>query len=176
MNPKRMTRYGLTVLMIFTIFISSGSLFPASSTKKKSKIDRIVVIKHRRQLIVYSKGIPLKTYRIALGKQPLGKKRFEGDMKTPEGTYYIDSKNPNSQYHKNLGISYPNREDQANARNHGRSAGGQIKIHGLKNGREFWGRLHRLFDWTRGCIAVTNEEIDELYQTVPIGTLIEIRK
>lgn len=112
----------------------------------------------------------VKTYRISLGKNPVGHKQHQGDGKTPEGLYYINAKNPNSQFHLNLGISYPNNEDRRNSSD----PGGDIKIHGLKNGNGFIGKFHRLLDWTNGCIAVTNEEMEELYEAVPIGTAIEI--
>jgi murein L,D-transpeptidase YafK len=132
------------------------------------------VIKHKRRLIVFSKGEKLKTYKIALSKNPKGKKRFEGDMKTPEGIYFINDKNPNSGYHKNLGISYPNNSDIEYSRKHNQSPGGLIKIHGLKNGYGFIGKFHRITNWTLGCIAMTNMEVDELYENVAIGTEIEI--
>ena len=112
---------------------------------------------------VYNKSTLVKTYKISLGKQPLGHKQFEGDNKTPEGIYYINGKNPNSLYHKNLGISYPNKHDKSFAKKHGKSAGGLIKIHGLPNGKGKIGKLHLMYDWTAGCIAVTNKEIDEIY-------------
>jgi murein L,D-transpeptidase YafK len=142
---------------------------------KGSKIDSIVVIKSKRQLLAYSKGNLLKIYKIALGREPIGPKQFEGDRKTPEGVYYINDKNPNSGWHKNLGISYPNQKDIKNANKKGKSAGGNIKIHGLQNGKGYIGKLHRLQDWTLGCIAVTNEEIDELYYATTIGCRIEIK-
>jgi len=125
---------------------------------------------------VYSGGSLVKTFAISLGRNPIGDKEFEGDKKTPEGKYIIDTKNSESGYHKNLGISYPNESDIENAKIIGKPTGGDIKIHGLKNKLGFIGKFHRWFDWTMGCIAVTNEEIDELFATVPIGTKIEIRK
>ncbi len=125
-------------------------------------------------MFVYSKGKLLKTYRVSLGKVK-GKKRFEGDSKTPEGVYYIDSKNSKSQFYLNLGISYPNKGDTRYARKFGKSPGGLIKIHGLKNGLGFIGKFHRFFDWTRGCIALTNKEIKELYKATPVGTQIIIK-
>jgi murein L,D-transpeptidase YafK len=117
----------------------------------------------------------IKSYKISLGLVPKGHKEYEGDKKTPEGLYFINDKNPNSGYHKNLGISYPNEQDIKHAESIGKSPGGLIKIHGIKNGFAWIGRFHLLFDWTLGCIAVTNREIDELYENVEIGTPIEIR-
>jgi len=138
-------------------------------------IDNIVIYKSKRQLLVYSDGQLLKTYKISLGRQPVGSKEFEGDKKTPEGVYFINDKSLNSRYHKNLGISYPDQDDINNANQLGKSAGGNIKIHGLRNKMGFVGKFHRWFDWTLGCIAVTNEEIDELYKATTIGTRIEIK-
>jgi murein L,D-transpeptidase YafK len=137
-------------------------------------ITKIVVIKSKRTLEVYSGSVLLKTYFIALGKQPAGKKESAGDNKTPEGIYSINAKNAGSGFHKNLGISYPNAHDIALSKKKKRSTGGEIKIHGLKNGIGFIGKFHRLRDWTAGCIAVTNDEIDELYAHVRLGTPIVI--
>ncbi|MGX3045979.1 L,D-transpeptidase family protein [Helicobacter sp. T3_23-1056] len=116
-----------------------------------------------------------KTYHIALGGNPQGHKAQEGDSKTPEGEYLIDSKNPKSRFFLNLGISYPNRADLAEAKARGVSAGGDIKIHGLRNGLGFLGKLSYVAgDWTDGCIAVLNDEIKELYESVKVGTKIMI--
>ena len=138
-------------------------------------VDKLVVHKSKRQLLAYSNGELLKTYTISLGRQPLGHKEQEGDGKTPEGLYFINAKNANSGYHKNLGISYPDEADIAYAKSIGKSTGGDVKIHGFKNGIVFPpGRFHRLTDWTLGCIAITNEEVDELFSAVAVGTPIEI--
>lgn len=141
-----------------------------------TSIDSIVVIKHKRQLQVYQKQVLLKTYTVALGKQPVGHKHVEGDMRTPEGIYYINGKNPNSKYYKNLGISYPNKQDKLQAAKLGKPAGGDIKIHGLPNGQGAIGKLHTLKDWTHGCIAVTNDEMDELYKAINTGVVVNILK
>ncbi len=141
-----------------------------------SPIDKIVVEKSKRRMTVFSQGKFLKTYKIALGTNPVGHKQFEGDEKTPEGSYTINDKNPNSAYHLNLGISYPNEHDRDFARQMGKSPGRAIKIHGLRNGLGYIGKLHCLTDWTQGCIALTNQEIRELYDHVPVGTTIEIKK
>jgi len=138
------------------------------------KIDSIVVIKHKREMQAYSKQALLMTYKIALGKQPVGPKQVQGDMRTPEGLYHINGKNPNSGYFKNLGISYPNAKDRKVAAKLGKPPGGDIKIHGLPNGQGYIGSMHRLKDWTHGCIAVTNDEMDELYQSINVGTVVYI--
>jgi murein L,D-transpeptidase YafK len=148
---------------------------PARPLNSSVIVERILVEKSKRRLHVISNGTIVKTYKISLGRNPLGDKQFEGDRKTPEGLYYINDKNPHSQYHKNMGISYPNRQDREEARILGKKPGGQIKIHGLKNGRGWIGKLHLLKDWTFGCIALSNSEMDELYAAVKVGTPIEIK-
>lgn len=125
-------------------------------------------------MLAYSGDTVIKSYDISLGRQPIGAKEIQGDMKTPEGSYTIFDKNTNSEYHKNLGISFPNAKDLQHAKELGKPAGGLIKIHGLKNGRGYIGRFHLLYNWTQGCIAVTNEDIDELYKHTPIGTEIRL--
>ena len=141
----------------------------------KGKVDYIVVNKNKRELLVFNKNnMLLKEYNIALGFEPKGKKEVQGDGKTPEGTYYITDKNPNSIAYKNLGISYPNSADIQNSKLLGKPAGGDIKIHGLMKKWNMFGSLHRFIDWTGGCIAVGNSEIDELYKNVPMGTKIII--
>lgn len=132
-------------------------------------VDSILVVKHERKMYVFEKGKPLKAYRIALGDAPEGHKHFQGDEKTPEGLYYIDGKNPNSMCHKNLGISYPNDADRSYARRRSQPTGGDIKIHGLPNGQGYIGKGHLLDDWTNGCVAVTDEEIDELFAHTRVG-------
>jgi murein L,D-transpeptidase YafK len=163
-----------------TVFISIIGLiiyyfYPEDKLPKDVNIDNIVVLKSKRQLLVYSNCQLLKTYKISIGLQPVGDKQFQGDNKTPEGIYFINDKNPNSICHKNLGISYPNKADIANAKRLGKSAGGDIKIHGLFNNSGFISKFHRWFGFTYGCIMVTDEEIDELYNAVKIGTRIEIK-
>lgn len=137
--------------------------------------DWILVEKKARRLTLFRDNKPLKSYDIALGRQPDGPKRFQGDNKTPEGRYRIASRKKNSDFHRALRISYPSPEDAAFAAKQKRSAGGDIMIHGLPNGMGSMGRLHLLRDWTAGCIAVTNTEIEELWRAVPDGTPIEIR-
>lgn len=137
--------------------------------------DRVLVEKGARRLTLFRNDRPIKSYEIALGRQPVGAKQFEGDNKTPEGRYVIDSRKRDSAYHRALHISYPRPQDVAFAARQKRSAGGNIMIHGLPNGMGSLGPLHRLRDWTAGCIAVTNQEIEELWQTIPDGAPIEIR-
>ncbi|HEA26641.1 MAG TPA: hypothetical protein ENH92_05905 [Ectothiorhodospiraceae bacterium] len=137
--------------------------------------DKILVEKSSRTLTLFRNGVPLKSYSVALGGQPVGKKQLKGDGKTPEGDYIIDWHHPNSDFHLALHISYPNSTDVASAAARDTIPGGEIMIHGIRNGLGFIGPLHRLFDWTQGCVALTDAEIEELYRAVPDGTPIEIR-
>jgi murein L,D-transpeptidase YafK len=137
--------------------------------------DKVLVEKKARRLTLLSNGQVLKTYKISLGGNPEGPKQREGDRKTPEGSYIIDGRNPRSGYHLSLHISYPNEKDRKRAKELGVSPGGQIMIHGMKNGYGWIGPFHTLYNWTQGCIAVTDKEIDEIASLVPDGTPIEIR-
>lgn len=177
MNPKRTTRKTLllTSLISFIGLIVYYFYPPEDKLPSDIQIDGIVVYKSKRQLLAYSNSHLVRTYVISLGRQPVGAKEFEGDKKTPEGFYFISGKNPNSGYHKNLGISYPNKNDIEKAKLLGKATGGDIKIHGLRNRTGFIGKFQRWYDWTFGCIAMTNQEIDELYKAVEIGTKIEIK-
>ena len=143
---------------------------PAGTT-----IDRILVEKSARRLSIFNNGKKLKGYRISLGHNPVGPKEQEGDMKTPEGIYMIDGRNPQSAYHLALHVSYPSDEDNARAAERGVSAGFDIMIHGIQNGRGWIGAFHRWHDWTAGCIALTDEEVEELWRVTPDGTPIEIQ-
>jgi murein L,D-transpeptidase YafK len=137
--------------------------------------DKIVIIKNKKVMILLKDGKILKIYKVALGKNPIGQKIQEGDKKTPEGTYKVISRNQDSKYHRSLLISYPNGKDIERAKKLGVSPGNGIAIHGLPDEMSDIGRLHRLLDWTDGCIAVTNEEIEEIWRLVPVGTEVEIR-
>lgn len=137
-------------------------------------IDSIAIHKAQRQLFIFSKQQLVKTYNVALGLNPVGKKEVEGDFKTPEGHYHIRGKNPLSAYHKSLGISYPNDEDREHAKELGLTPGGDIMIHGLMKHMNNPGKLHIKSNWTSGCIAVTDEEIDELYAQIKVGTPVVI--
>jgi murein L,D-transpeptidase YafK len=140
-----------------------------------AQVDSILVIKSTRTMTLLSRGIVVKSYQVALGGQPAGPKEKQGDRKTPEGKYVIDSKNPRSRFHLGLRISYSNAADRARARKLGVNPGGQIMIHGLPPAFASVGAARRLTDWTDGCIAVTNEEIEEIWRLVRVGTKVEIR-
>ncbi len=137
--------------------------------------DKVLIEKKERRLTLLSKGELIKAYKIALGGNPVGPKERQGDNKTPEGTYIIDSRNRDSGYHLSLHISYPNEKDKMRAKELGVSPGGDIMIHGIKNGLTWVGASHAEVDWTKGCIAVTDEEMEEIYKLVPNGTIAEIR-
>jgi lipoprotein-anchoring transpeptidase ErfK/SrfK len=138
-------------------------------------VDRVLIEKKKRRLTLISKGEAIKTYKIALGGNPVGPKERRGDNKTPEGIYTIESRNRRSKYHLSLRISYPNEKDKKRAKALGVSPGGDIMIHGIKNGLSWVGGYHTAIDWTEGCIAVTNEEMEEIARLVPNGTPVEIR-
>ena len=143
----------------------------ASATDPQAPVDLIHVDKSERRLTLYAEGRPVRTYRgIQLGDEPVGPKRFQGDERTPEGRYTIDFGNPQSAYHLSLHISYPNAADRAHPRSLGRSPGGDIFIHGQPNG---WS-VRVAGDWTDGCIALANHEIEALWELVGDGTPIEI--
>ncbi|HTS28314.1 MAG TPA: L,D-transpeptidase family protein [Bryobacteraceae bacterium] len=138
------------------------------------RANRIVVNKARREMLLLHGESVLRSYRVALGRDPLGPKAEEGDGKTPEGRYVIDRRNPISAYHLSLHISYPDESDREGACRRGVDPGGDIMIHGLRNGEGHIGKTHLENDWTRGCIAVTDEEMDEIWELVEDGTPIEI--
>lgn len=140
----------------------------------RQPIDSIVVLKNKREMNVYHHGQLLKTYHVCLGPDPVGPKHFKNDGKTPEGLYLINGKNPNSHYHKALGVSYPSPGDVHYANSYGRPTGGDIKIHGLPNGKGYLANEFRKEDWTLGCIALTDDEIDEVYAHVAVGTCVNI--
>jgi len=169
---KKFFLYGF-LFLIAALFVYY--FFPEAALPANSRIDKIIVYKAKREMEVFSAGKLLKTYTISLGGEPEGDKQFQGDKRTPEGNYFIDGKNPNSVCYKNLGISYPSEQDKAEAKKLGKPAGGDIKIHGMWNGWGLVGKFHRWMDWTAGCIAVTDEEMDELYESVEEGVEIEIR-
>jgi murein L,D-transpeptidase YafK len=139
-----------------------------------TKADSIVVFKSKRELQLVAGGKVLKTYKISLGSSAIGAKQRQGDHKTPEGKYTIAGRNAKSQFHRSLRISYPNASDRERAARLGVSPGGDIFIHGLPNRYGWIGRGHLARDWTDGCIAVTDEEIEEIWRVVPDGTPVEI--
>ena len=137
--------------------------------------DSIVVEKAARTLTLYRRGIPVRAYYIALGGSPVGDKVRAGDKRTPEGKFRIEARNPRSQYYLALRVSYPSAAHRARAAALGVSPGGDIMVHGLPPAFASYGRDHRRTDWTEGCIALSNAEIEEVYRSVPVGAPIEIK-
>ncbi len=161
---------GIALAIVF--FRWSGT---EASIDPSVKADKVVVFKGKRVLILLRDGEILKTYRIALGRQPKGHKTKAGDNRTPEGKYILDARNPNSNYHLSIRISYPNEADVLKAQRLGVAPGGDIMIHGLSNGTRKLDKYHRYLNWTNGCIAVTDREMEEIWNLVPDGTPIEIK-
>ena len=138
------------------------------------KADRIVILKSKHLMTLMANGKTLRSYRVALGRSD-GAKERQGDHKTPEGQYVIDQKNSQSRFHLALHISYPNAADLKRAHNAGADPGGAIMIHGVEKPFAWLGPLQNEVDWTDGCVAVTNREMDEVWQLVPVGTPVEIK-
>ena len=153
-------------------YIGSGQ--PPVMAAPETQATRILIDKSDRNLTLLRDDQVIMSVPVSLGAVPQGHKVQEGDERTPVGTYQIDWRNQNSVAHLSLHISYPNAADTANAAKLGVSAGGNIMIHGIANGWGFLGKLHRKWDWTNGCIAVTNEEMQKIWSLVPDGTPIEI--
>lgn len=146
----------------------------AASAAAPVKADRVVVRKGERQMLLIRGGRVLRRYRVALGRYPVGRKLGIGDGRTPEGVYTLESRLADSKFHKAIRISYPNRRDAERARRAGRRPGGDIMIHGLPEDWTAEELNHPELDWTQGCIAVTNREMDEIWALVDDGTPIAI--
>jgi murein L,D-transpeptidase YafK len=176
---QRMIRRTLYVsIAVLTAILMFGLVFrfwPREPLDQRLTADSVLVAKSERRLALLKDGKVIRTYRVALGKNPFGPKTQQGDGRTPEGLYRIDGRNAGSGFFRALHISYPSAADREGARKDGVSAGGDIMIHGIKNGFGWVGRLHRLVDWTNGCIAVTDEEMREIWNAVPNNIPIEIR-
>ncbi|MFT6526969.1 MAG: murein L,D-transpeptidase YafK [Celeribacter sp.] len=162
---RRFIITGLAALSLFPTTAFARTLKPYSGPQ----VTRVVLYKGKRRLYLLSGTKVLKKYKVGLGGVPVGHKQFEGDGKTPEGSYIIDRRNAESKYHLSVGISYPNSRDVAYARQFGRSPGGEIFIHGRAGAHRGFGR-----DWTAGCIAVKDKHIEEIYMMVLTGTQIDI--
>jgi murein L,D-transpeptidase YafK len=180
MRPPSSTsrRYGMAaaITSVAAIIALLAAGFPPSSAEASvPKADRVLVLKKERTMFLMKGEAAFRVYRVALGPNAKGHKERQGDGRTPEGTYLLDSRNPNSNFYRAIHISYPNEADRENARQIGAPPGGNIFIHGLPNGMGDLGADHALWDWTDGCIGVTNEQMDEIWQAVDNGTPIEIR-
>ena len=147
---------------------------PAPTPTPAVLADHIVVVKSTHTMTLFAKGKPIHIYQVALGRSA-GRKLQQGDHRTPEGHYVIDSHNPHSAYHLALHISYPNADDRARSANAHAPTGADVMIHGLPPRFAWLGYLHRETDWTDGCIAVTDGEIEEIFKLVPNNTPIDIQ-
>ena len=168
-----MRKLGFISLVSFVILLVYAN-WPIDALPPKVKITSIEISKHDRTLILYSGSTILKTYLVSLGRSPLGAKVQEGDNKTPEGDYTIEKIKNDSAFHLALKISYPTPAQVESARTRGVKPGSDIMIHGIRNGLGFLGRLHRCLDWTAGCIALTNLEIEQIAAISFVGLPVRI--
>jgi len=159
----------LALGILLGLFVSSA----AYASGPTLHADKVVVIKDEKLLLLLRKGEILKSYKVSVGRNP-GRRVRQGDNRTPEGVYVIDRRNPRSSFYKALHISYPNASDVRIARQLGVSPGGEVSIHGLPEGFEDLGASHADLNWTRGCIAVSNDEMDEIWELVADGTPVKI--
>ncbi len=180
---KRLLKFGAVILALgigtvgyAQIMLRVGSGTPPDMAPADQQADAIFVDKSDRRLTLLRNGETIRIYQISMGASPEGHKTQEGDERTPTGAYEIDWRNGNSIAHLSLHISYPNAEDTAQAQSRGVSPGGNIMIHGILNGWGFLGPLQGYWDWTNGCIAVTNAEMREIWSLVPDGTPITIEE
>ena len=171
----KLVLFFLLVLCLAAVSLAVAAYLNFDPLPRDAVADRVLLEKSAHRLTLLRNGAPLKTYQVALSRVPSGPKEYEGDQRTPEGIYTIDFHKPDSDYHLALHVSYPERHDIDRAAAQGLSAGSDIMIHGLPNGRGWIGRFHRRRDWTAGCIAVTDFEIEEIYRAVRDGTPIELR-
>jgi murein L,D-transpeptidase YafK len=148
---------------------------PMGCRSELPDVDRILIDKSERRLVAFERGRAVAVMNVALGRQPVGDKLSEGDNKTPEGTYPITAHKYDSSFHRALRLGYPTPAEFEKAKRDGRKPGGDIMIHGIRNGFGWVGGLHHIVNWTRGCVAVTDGEIDWLYQSARDGTPVEIR-
>ncbi|MDJ0721632.1 MAG: L,D-transpeptidase family protein [Desulfobacterales bacterium] len=137
--------------------------------------DLVLVVKSEKRLYLLQNGDVVASFRVAFGRNPNGHKEQQGDERTPEGRYVLDHKNPHSNFYKSIHISYPDAADHARARKKGVDPGGDIMIHGQRNGYERWEWFTQLVNWTDGCIALKNRDMDFVWNAVKVGTPIEIR-
>jgi murein L,D-transpeptidase YafK len=166
----------MTMKVIHKFFISAFILLLFSATAYGQQLaDFVLVVKSESRLYLFREGRELASFKVVFGANPRGHKQQQGDERTPEGRYTLDYKNANSLYYKSIHISYPNERDRENARKRGVDPGGDIMVHGQRNGYEAFSTIAQLFNWTNGCIALTNSEMDVVWQKVNPGTPIEIR-
>ena len=167
------------VLFVFAagLFLSTAALAAPADTSgtMNDPVDRIIVEKSKRRMTLLRGQQEVAVYRVALGRDPIGPKVMRGDNRTPEGLYFVDYKVRNSVYHRALHLTYPNLDDLTRADSLGVAPGSHIMIHGMSRRQLWMGDVQYLFDWTNGCIALTNGEIEEIWDFVPLWTPVEIR-
>jgi murein L,D-transpeptidase YafK len=159
----------------FCVLIVSLLLLSVASAYADEKADLVVVEKSKNRLSLYKSGKLLASYHAVFGSNPVGPKEKDGDNKTPEGRYILDKKKADSAFHKAFHISYPNSQDLERARQLGVAPGGDIMVHGQKNGYGWAYFITEHVNWTKGCIALSNKDIDAMWKIVDVGTAIEIR-
>ena len=165
----------LSLLFIIPLTLIIWANVDLNRPSTPQKADKVIVFKAKRILQLIKNNKVIFQCKVSLGDAPIGQKEREGDEKTPEGNYTLDWRKK-SLFHKAIHVSYPNKTDIKNASKKGFSPGGFIMIHGIKNGWSWIGKLHLLDDWTNGCIAVTNSEMDIIWNQVENNTPIEIKK
>jgi murein L,D-transpeptidase YafK len=175
LHVLKRTSPALLAAWVFLFVFPSPAMSTEFSTVTDGAVDRVVVEKSKRTMTLLKQDREVRTYKIALGRDPVGPKVRQGDNRTPEGVYYVDYKVRNSAYHRALHLSYPNPDDVERARALGVPPGGSIMIHGMKNDHLWMGDVQYLFNWTNGCIALTNREIEEVWDLISPWTPVEIR-
>lgn len=173
-RPRLLFRSLGLALAALVVLAGGWYLWPHRNLAPVVRAETLLIEKSARRLSLIQGREVVRTYSVSLGSSPLGPKYCQGDGRTPEGAYRISAKNARSRYHLALRISYPGPVDRERAQQAACNPGGDIMVHGLPNGLGFIGRFHRLYDWTQGCIALTDPEIEELYQAVPVGTPVVI--
>jgi murein L,D-transpeptidase YafK len=167
---RRLNRLNKYIFLL--LLLPLQSLVTAESMQKA---DAVLVVKSEKRLYLISKGERFAALPVTFGADPVGHKQQRGDQKTPEGKYILDYKNQSSKFYKSIHISYPDKRDWVNAKKAGLDPGGDIMIHGQTNGWEWASPVVQLFSWTDGCVALSNSNMDKVWEAVDSGTPIEIR-
>lgn len=165
----------MIIALLLIAILATGVVAPAEAAAGPTlTADRVLVIKSERELYLIRNERVVATYHVALGRSPVGDKMFEGDGRTPEGIYFLAEKNAGSRFYRSIRISYPSPRDYAEAGKYGERPGGLVMIHGQPDyaGTGYYGS--REWDWTEGCIAVSNAEMDQIWDATAVGTPIEI--
>lgn len=158
-----------------SLIVALFLILQAVNVESVQKADAVLVIKSQNRLYLMKKGERIASFYVTFGQNPVGHKQQQGDERTPEGHYLLDYKNRNSKFYKSIHISYPNAKDRANAKRRGVDPGGDIMIHGQTNGWGWASPIVQFFPWTDGCVALTNVNMDRVWEAVDPGTPIEIR-